>query len=85
MPHPEPWMAALLNVPSRSAEAKNQKSPKTLFGAGKVIRGIHRTQDIVITNLPVKRTHQPRETILSDYRIDLAIIHQDPSVNIEFT
>lgn len=73
--HSEPRMAALLDIGWRSPKSINQKIAKPLFRAFKVLRRIHRAQNVVGGDLPVERRHQPLKSVTADNRINFVLFH----------
>lgn len=73
--HSQPRMAALLDIGGRSPESINQEIAKPLFRAFKVVRRIHRAQNVVGGDLPVERRHQPLKSVAADKRINFVLFH----------
>jgi hypothetical protein len=71
--HAEPRVAALLDVAGRAAKAADQEVAEPHFRGGEVLGRIHRAQDVVTRNLRVEGTHQAREALLADARVDLIV------------
>ena len=74
VPHPQARVAALLDVALRSAEAAHQEIAQPLLGARKVVRRIHRSEDVVGGHLRVKRPDQPLKALFANLRVDLASV-----------
>ncbi len=66
-------MAALLDVARRTAEAADQEVAQPFFGAGQIVRRIHRPENVVGRHLRVERAHEAGEAVLADARVDLLL------------
>ncbi len=64
-------MTALLNIKRRPTEAKDQKVTETLFRTGEITAGIHRAEDLIVRNLPVKGGDQSAKAVFANGRIDI--------------
>src|SRR5581483_8120327 len=81
MPHAKARMAALFDVGFRAAETVNEKAAETLFSAREIPPSIHRSENIVGRDAPIKGSHQAVETVGADGRIDFVLLHdRDPSI-----
>ena len=67
-------MATLLHVSRRTAEAADQKLPQPPLGPRQVIGWIHRAQNVVAGNLPVKGRDQALEAVFADHRINVILL-----------
>ena len=72
MPHPQPRVAALLDIALRSAETAHQELFQPVFSARKVVRRIHRSEDVVGRHMRVKRSDQPLEALFPNLRVDIS-------------
>jgi len=68
-------MAALFDVSLWAAETENQKIAQSLLRAFEILRGIHRPENIVGWNLPVKRIGKTLESGLADRRVNVLLFH----------
>ena len=68
-------MAALLDIPWRPAEAIDQIIAQALLGAGQVVFGIHRAENIVAGHLFVKRRDQAGEAFFAHRGKHFRFIH----------
>src|SRR5688500_19713102 len=69
-------MSSPLDIASGAAEPENQEVAQPRFGRGEPFRlgagrpslrhSIHRPENLIAGNLPVKRRDEPRETFLAD-------------------
>jgi len=66
MPHPQPWMAALLNISRWPTKAPDQEGPHPVFSALQVVFRVHGPNDVIPRNLPVKRGHEPGESVFAN-------------------
>jgi hypothetical protein len=66
-------MASLLDVTIGAAEAANQEIAKPFFGAGHIVRWIHRAENVVSRDLRVKRADEAGEAFVADGGEDLMI------------
>jgi hypothetical protein len=69
--HPQAWMAALLDIAWRSAEAADEKVAQTLFRSREIVRRIHGAEHLIGRNLGVERTDQPGKAFFSNPCVDL--------------
>lgn len=75
MPQAKPRVAALLDVTWWTAEAADQEVTEPLLGAGQIVRGIHRTNQIVTGHLPVEGGDEPPESVLANGGVDITLVH----------
>ena len=75
VPHAQPGMPALLDVPLGSAEPADDEIAQTLLGAGQIVRRVHRSQHIVGRHLRVKGADETLESFFADARIDTVFCH----------
>jgi hypothetical protein len=75
MAHSQAGMAALRDVYGWPSKAIDQEIPEPLRRAWKILRRIHRTQQVIVWNLLVERGYQPFKSLLADNRIDLVFFH----------
>ena len=68
-------MAALLNIPGRPAETVYQEFPQSVFGARQILGRIHSPQQVVLRYLAMERRDQTAESVLSDKRENILIVH----------
>jgi hypothetical protein len=73
--HAEARMAARFFIPTRPAEAADEKIAEPLFGAGQVFLRIHRPENVVAGHLRVERRHQSLKAVFADPRVDVAFGH----------
>ena len=66
-------MAALLDVPRRPAEATDQEVAQPFFGTSQLVGGIHRSENVIVRHLRIKRAHESGEAVLANARIDLIL------------
>ncbi len=85
MPHTQPWMAALLYIPHRPSKPEHQKVPQPSLRPRQILRRIHRPQDIVTGDLPVKCGCQARKAILANSCINLVLVHPQSFADIDVT
>ena len=75
--HPQARVAALLDIARRAAESEDQKIAQALFGAGEIFGGIHRSQDGIIGDLPVKGADEALEALFANKVIDTdSLVHE---------
>jgi len=84
VPHPQPRMAALLDIAGWTAEPANEKIAQSNLCAVQISRRIHRTENVVARHLGIERADQPGEPFFANTRIDLLVsqIH-NPSMSDE--
>ena len=76
-------MPPLLHVGGRSAEAPYQEQPQPLFGPCEIVCRVHPSKNLVRRHLRVERADQPPETLLTDQRVDLSLVHDTIIVKAE--
>jgi len=81
MSHSEPRMSPLFDVLLGAAKAINQKVAQTLLRSRQIAPLVHRAQNVISGNLPVKRSNQPRKPIVPDGRKDFVFFHQHDASN----
>ena len=69
--HAQPRMAALLFIPPWTTEPADQEITQPLFGAGEVVRRIHRPENVVRGNLAIEGGHQPAKAVFANPLVDL--------------
>ena len=76
MPHAQPWMSAIFDVPRRAAKPVDQKVAQTLLRAGKIAFRIQRAKDSIVRNLGVERMDQTGETVFSNKAVQFVLFHE---------
>jgi hypothetical protein len=76
VPGPQARMPTLFNVSLPASKAINQEITKPLLGAIAIVLRIHRSKNVVVINLTIESSHQPRETFCSYKRKNLVFIHE---------
>ena len=71
VPHPQARMSPLLDVSRWTAKPAHEKITQPLLRAGKIMRRVHRPENVVVRHLCIKRTHQPGKPVLADAFVDL--------------
>jgi hypothetical protein len=59
-------MSSLFNVSLRSAETTDEESPQSVFGSFKIVRRVHRSEDLVGRYLPIKRGDESLKSFFAD-------------------
>lgn len=69
-------MTALFDVSRWAAKAADEEVPEARFGAGEIVRRIHRSEDVVAGDLRVERTDEAGESLLADALVDVFLVQQ---------
>ena len=80
MAHPQARVAALLDVALRPAEAAHEEIAQPLLGAGEIVLGIHRPQDVVGGDLAVEESDEALEPVLADGGVDFCVVQEDDRI-----
>jgi len=75
MPHAQPGMPARFDISRRAAKSKYEKISQALLGGFQIMRGIHRAQDVILRDLPIKGRDETLEPLIADRSMNLAIVH----------
>ena len=75
MPLTQPWMSALLNVAIRAAESSDPEIAQTFFGAGQIMRGIHRAKNVVAGDLRVERVDKTGESFFANLLVEFPLVN----------
>jgi len=67
-------MAPAFDIAQGSPEPADQEVAQALFGAGQIVRGIHRAEDVVGRDLLVERGDQTMKTVLANGCVDVEIV-----------
>jgi len=73
VPHAQAWMAALLGIRHRPAEALDEKPAEAFFGAGKVAVRVHRSEDVIGGNALVKVGDQAGKPFIADDGVNVGV------------
>jgi hypothetical protein len=80
MAHPQPRMAAFLDVMLGPAKAADQELPQPLLCPVHVVGRVHGPEDVVGRHLVVKRRNEAREARLTDLRVDISFRNHQESI-----
>ncbi len=75
MPHAQPWMPSILDVPRRAAESINQKVAQPFFRSRQIIGRINRPQNIIRRNLLIESTDQAAKPVFSNDTVNFVLFH----------
>lgn len=73
--HAEAGVTALFDVERRPPESIHQKVLEPLFRSLEIVRGIHRTQNIIAGNLAVERGDQALKPLGADHGVNFVFFH----------
>ncbi len=71
-------MASLFDVSLRPPEPADQEIPEALFGARKVSCWVHRSEKVVLRDLPVEGADQACKTCRANHGVDCEFLHRSP-------
>src|SRR4051794_8248422 len=84
MPYSQPGMATCFEVRRRPAEPENQEITEAFFRSCEIVGRIHRSQNVIPRNLPIKGRDQPLKAIITYRAVDLPFFH-GPIISITNT
>jgi len=61
---PQARMSSLFDVSLRASEPVDQEIAQALLGARTILLRVHRSENVVLRDLAIKRSHEARETFL---------------------
>lgn len=73
VPHPQSWMAALLDIAWRTTETADQKVAQPLLSAGKIVGRVHRPENVIRRHLRIEGANEAGKAFFADTHIDLIL------------
>jgi hypothetical protein len=68
-------MASLFDVRLRPPEPTDQEISEALLGTWKISRWVHRSENVVLRNLPIEGSDQAREAFRANHGVKLGFLH----------
>jgi hypothetical protein len=75
MPRAEAGMASLFDVSLRPSEPADQEISEAVLGTWKILRRVHRSQNVILRNLSIEGGNQACETFPANHRINFELLH----------
>ena len=68
-------MASLFDVSLRPSEPADQEISEAVLGTWKILRRVHRSQNVILRNLSIEGGDQACETFRANHRINFEFLH----------
>jgi hypothetical protein len=68
-------MTSLFDVSLRPSEPTDQEISKALFSTREIPRLVHRSQEVILRDLPIEGGDQARETFRTNHGINVEFLH----------
>jgi len=68
-------MASLFDVSLRPSEPADQEISEAVLGTWKILRRVHRSQNVILRNLSIEGGDQACETFPANHRINFEFLH----------
>src|SRR5271168_1229664 len=75
MPRAETGMASLFDVGLRPSEPADQEISEAVLGTWKILRRVHRSQNVILRNLSIEGGDQACETFGANHGINFEFLH----------
>ena len=75
VPRTKARMTTLFDVPWRAAEPADQKVAEPLLGTRKIVRRVHRPEDVVVRDTAIERSREPGEPVIADQSVNVNLLH----------